>query len=147
MKRKVADGTAFEREFEKTFSGSLYVKRLRTPNTGYAGVREPADFILVGNCFNYVELKETSGDAFSISTMEQFDLMKEFIETKKALGASVGVDLQYYVVVHFLSSNSIKVVCGETALYLAENRKTLRPNSFLGWEFSSLENMKEGMLF
>lgn len=84
MTRKKADGAAFEHEFKKRIELQNYVKRLPTLNTGYSGLRQPADFIVVGNTFSYVELKETAKDSFSITGMEQLDQMKDFVRDKIA---------------------------------------------------------------
>lgn len=145
--RKKADGTAFEKEFQEVISKDCYVKRLRTPNSGYAGVREPADYIVVDNRFNYVELKETTGDAFSISGMEQFDLMQEFIHQKQEKYSNVFAGMNYWLVVHFLKRRLIKVVRGEQALDLAAGRKTLRYDTIEGMTFLNLEEMKERHIF
>ncbi len=145
--RKKADGTAFEREFQKVISEDAYVKRLRTINTGYSGVREPADYIVVDNRFNYVELKETTGDAFSISGMEQFDLMTEFIQQKQEKYSNVFAGMNYWLIVHFLSRRLIKVVRGEQALDLAAKHKTLRYDTIDGMTFLDLEELKERHIF
>ena len=47
-----ADGAGFEREFRAKMGEKYYVRRLPTLRTGYAGLSQPADFILVGEKFN-----------------------------------------------------------------------------------------------
>ena len=145
MRRK-ADGTAFEGEFMRAMQDTHYVKRLRTTNTGYAGVREPADFIVVKNKFSYVELKETAGNAFSITGMEQFDKMKEFIEVVRELHGKVTIPLKYWLVVHFLKDGCIKAISGEQALEMSTTRAALRDNSPV-LTFQSLEELKGADLF
>lgn len=145
MRRK-ADGTAFEGEFMKAMQDTHYVKRLRTTNTGYAGVREPADFIVVKNKFCYVELKETAGNAFSITGMEQFDKMQEFIEVVQELHGQVAVPLEYWLIVHFLEAKCIKAISGEKALEMSATRAALRDDSQV-LTFRSLEELKGADLF
>ena len=59
-------------DLEQLWKDAYYVRRLPTLRTGYAGLSQPADFVLVGNSFNYVELKETTSDRLSISTLQQY---------------------------------------------------------------------------
>ena len=145
MRRK-ADGTAFEGEFSNAVSDAYYVKRLRTANTGYAGIREPADYIVVGRQFNYVELKETAGDSFSITGMEQYDKMLEFLDISQALRTVVDVGLEYWLIVHFLKTREIKVVSGRQAEALSASRKALRIDTDT-LTFKSLEELKGAHLF
>lgn len=138
-----ADGHEFERQFKKEVSKHNHVLRLPTLNTGFAGLTQPADFIVVGNFFNYVELKETAGDSFSISAMEQFDSMKQFVREKNALrtaGQAVAT-MQYWLVVHFIKYNLIKMITAEQALELASQRKTLRPSYWGGHSYKSLKEI------
>nr|DAH56631.1 MAG TPA: holliday junction resolvase [Caudoviricetes sp.] len=136
--RRKADGTEFEREFKETVEPRYYIKRLPTLNTGFAGLRQPADFILVGRCFNYIECKETTGDRFAISTMEQFDKMCEFLEDKKRYPE---VEMNYYIIVHYLVKGVYKVVLAEDAKELADKHKTLKFDADVGLTFSRLEDL------
>lgn len=137
--RRKADGTAFENEFRDIVSERFYVKRLPTLNTGFSGLRQPADFIVVGSKFNYVECKETTGDRFSIGTMEQYDLMLEFI-----LDRSFYTDtakMEYYVIVHYLSKGIYKVVNAQQAHDLAQQHKSLKYDSDVGITLTKLEEL------
>lgn len=145
--RRVADGTAFEKEFAKEFEDSTYVKRLRTPNTGYAGIREPADFIVIADNFNYVELKETAGDKFSIYGMEQYDMMRDFVQEFRKRWQYLGTAMRYWLIVNFISYGVIKVIGSEDAEALAVAHKTLTPNTKTAMTFHSLEELKGANLF
>lgn len=147
MDRRKADGTAFEKDFEKFASGAVYVRRLPTLNTGYAGMSQPADFIVVGQSFNYVELKETAGDSFSITAMQQFDEMKEFMLKKHDLRFCKGVKTSnYWIIVHFLKHKSIKMVDGEKALLMSSKRKAIRADDDTLITFGSLDELLEAKI-
>ncbi len=139
--RRKADGTAFENEFKRALEAFFYVKRLPTLNTGFSGLRQPADFIVVGKHFNYAECKETAGDRFSVSTMEQFDLMCDFIQDRDRL--TVMKDNEYYVIVHFLTYSVIKVITAREAKDLADKHKSLVYSMDIGKTYHSVEELKE----
>ena len=80
-----ADGVRFEKEFRDVMKERYYIRRLPTLRTGYAGSTQPADFILVGNNFNYVEVKETARDRFSFSTYNRCLRSRNFLNTRKEL--------------------------------------------------------------
>lgn len=138
--RRKADGTAFEGEFKGAVRERFYVKRLHTMNTGNSGLRQPADFIVVGSKFNYVECKETAGDLFSISNMEQYDLMLEFLEDKfNYAGTAL---MEYYLVVHFLTRGTYRVLNGQQARELAESHKSLKYEGDIGMTFTALNDLR-----
>lgn len=140
MRRERVDGHKFENEFRNTMEPHYYLQRLHTMNTGYAGLTQPADFILYGHAVYYLELKETSKDSFSLSSIEQLAEIEEFCDKRKR---HVGVPLFYYVIVHFIEHETIKVIEADTVLALVNARKSLRPDSKIGFEFKSLKEFRE----
>ncbi len=133
-----ADGAAFEREFRDLMKDRFYIRRLPTLRTGYAGLTQPADFILVGNTFNYVELKETAGDRISISTLQQYAEIKEFIAENKRLM----LEMNYWLIVRFIGKG-ICAIANETIIEFGEGRKTLRYNSPEAIRFNTIEELEE----
>lgn len=149
MRRK-ADGPEFEKEFKEAVEKMFYVRRLPTLNTGYSGLRQPADFIVIGDHFNYAELKETAGDVFSISQMQQYDMLVEFMKQKqeyRTVTLKGIVEMDFLVIVHFLKRNVIKVVDGKTALEMVAKKKALHYDSPEGMSFTSLNELVGGMIF
>ena len=146
MRRK-ADGSAFEREFRDCMKESFYVRRLHTMNTGYSGMTQPADFVVVGDQFNYVELKETKGDSFSITAMQQFEELKEYLQERSRLCICRAVrESRYWIIVHFLEYGVIKVVEGAKALEMSNAHKTIRVTDDTIMQFASLKEMKEKLI-
>lgn len=143
MTRKKADGAAFEHEFKKRIEVQNYVKRLPTLNTGYSGLRQPADFIVVGNTFSYVELKETAKDSFSITGMEQLDQMKDFVRDKIAYSYAgrAAKDMRYLLIVHFIERKTYKVLTAQEALSLSSRGKALHYDTEVGVSFSTLDEL------
>lgn len=137
--RRKADGTAFENEFKELISKYFYVMRLPTLNTGFAGLRQPADFVVVGEHFNYAECKETAGDRFAITTMEQFDKMCEFLEEKAKYKTMA--ENNYYLIVHYLVRGTYKVLLAEEAKQLADKHCSLKFDSDVGKTYHSLEEL------
>lgn len=147
LMRRKADGGAFETEFRKCMSRDFYLLRLPTLSMGYAGLSQPADFVLIGDNFNYVELKETAGDSFSITSMQQYPQMKRFVEERARLQNCEAVrSAKYWVVVHFLAHKVLKVVEAEQAIRMSEARKTIRFDDAVSAQFSSLEEMRKEMV-
>ena len=147
MRRK-ADGTAFENEFKEAIKKEFYIRRLPTLNTGYAGQSQPADFIVVGKRFNYVEVKETKGDSFSITQMQQYEEFKDFIEERDrlcSLRSMVNYNMEYVLVIHFLSHSCYRVVYSDQMLDLVERRKTVRWDGKEGMTFTSLNDLVGGI--
>lgn len=124
-----ADGAAFERRFRATMKDAYYVRRLPTLRTGYAGLSQPADFVLVGNNFNYVELKETTSDRLSISTLQQYPEIEEFLEHKARVSMLKRKCLMnYWLVVHFIGQGVV-AIANDDILKYGESKKTLRYDS------------------
>lgn len=138
--RRKADGAEFEREFKDAMDDAFYVLRLPTLNTGFSGLRQPADFVLVGNNFNYVELKETAKTRFSITTMEQLDKVQEFRQDRARLNKP---EMEYWLVVHFLTEGVYKVLRCDEILKLADEHKSLAHDAKIGKSYSSLNDLKE----
>ena len=140
MRRK-SDGTAFEKEFRKAMEERFYIKRLPTLTSGYAGQSQPSDFIVIGNHFNYAEVKETMSDRFSISQMQQYEEFKTFVEERKRLGTELtGIrEMDYVLVVHFLKYGVYKIVNSLEMIYLLEKKSTLKYNQDIGQTFNDLE--------
>ena len=146
--RTRVDGHKFEAEFERTFSKYYWLLRLPTLNTGYAGVRQPADYILKGNAtLCLMELKETEADSFSLASMQQLPEMKDFIAWRKER-VRLGYPMYYFVVVHFIKRGVIRVIEADTALKFIELRKALRYNTSQKYcfTFEDLEDMKENLI-
>lgn len=139
--RRKADGTAFENEFRDALDAFFHVLRLPTLKTGHSGQTQPADFIVVGKHFNYAECKETAGDRFSITEMQQLPEMKDFIEERKV--KPVLKDDEYYVVVHFLSYSVIKVLTALEAESLEKSHKSLKYDDKIGQTYRTVEELKE----
>ena len=144
MRRK-ADGTAFEKEFEKAISKKYYVRRLPTLNLGFAGMTQPADFMVVGKAFNYVELKETGADAFSFSNMEQMPEIEEFYNSRDFYRSKIA--MEYLIVVHFVKHNVYAVLTGQQALHMRHLKKQLHYDQTLFLRFSSLEEVVNEVAF
>jgi len=143
--RQRVDGQKFEEEFSNTLSKRKTVIRLHTPNTGYAGIVQPSDFIVIGDTISFVELKETSKDSFSISDMEQLDSMRQFVEEKFMRKGQLQTNMQYLVIVHFIKRGVIKVMPAEYAFDLLFHRKTLRYDDAKTFEYSSLKELEENL--
>ena len=142
--RTRVDGNKFQNEFSKSISESFYVLRLPTLNTGYSGLTQPADFIVFGKVPAFVETKETGNDAFSISQMEQLEAMKDF-EKHRTMYRTM--NLNYYVVVHFIKRHTLKVIAAEEALDLYHRRKQLHYNDAIGLQYTTLDELREGGIF
>lgn len=141
-----ADGTGFEKEFRAKMENKYYIRRLPTLRTGYAGLSQPADFILVGNSFNYVEVKETAGDRFSISTLQQYPEIVEFLEYKKRIQSWVRCEMNYWLVVRFID-RCVCAIANEDILKLGNEKRTLRCNTPEAKVFKTIEDLREGDLF
>lgn len=146
-KRVKVDGTKFEGEFRDCIKDKFYIKRLPTLNTGFAGLRQPADFIVVGKTFNYVELKETAQDRFSVRAMEQFDLMFDFLTERNGYVIFDVIRMEYWLIVHFIEKGVYKAITGQEAFDLAMARKSLRWDSKIGKTFTSLKELRGGIKF
>lgn len=146
MRRK-ADGRAFEREFEKCLSEKFLVRRLPTLNTGFSGFGQPADFIVVGSRFNYVEVKETVKDDFSITSMQQLEEMKQFLKDKDRykMSGDAANEMNYWIVVHYLKRGKLRAIKAEDAIELSNSRSTLKFESNQGMLFYSLDELKRGL--
>ena len=142
MVRTRVDGHKFEDEFRRAFEDAYFLQRLHTPNTGYSGLTQPADFLLFGRGANYIELKETEKDFFSLSSMEQLPKIKDFERDKH----KASLPFAYRVIVHFIKHKKYVIVSSETVLDLVEKHKTLRPDCPFAAVFSSLKEMKENYL-
>ena len=141
-----ADGVRFEREFRAAMEKRYYIRRLPTLRTGYAGLSQPADFVLVGNNFNYVELKETAGDRLSITTLQQYPEIVEFLEYKKRVQSLNSCEMNYWLIVRFID-RCICAISNEDILKLAAEKRTLRCNTPEAKVFKTLEDLREGDLF
>lgn len=116
-----------------------YVRRLPTLRTGYAGSSQPADFIVVGDNCNYVELKETAGKRYSLANLQQKSEIEDFIAEVKRLQLT---NARYWIVVNFLGQGMV-VISGETALEMIENRETLKPENNIVFEtFTALKGAR-----
>lgn len=147
MRRK-ADGTAFEREFRDAMKTRFYIRRLPTLNTGNAGSTQPADFIVIGNRFNYVEVKETAGDRFSVTEMQQYPEFIEFVEERnrlKMFGMPAVRDMEYVLVVHFLKHGVVRAIESKDMLQLVARRKTLKYDDSIGVAFTSVDSLVRGI--
>ena len=143
LMRQRVDGHKFEDEFSSIIGRRKTVIRLHTPNTGYAGLVQPSDFIVIGNTFSFVETKETGKDTFSISDMEQLDSMRQFVEEKFMGKGQLQSDMQYLVIVHFIKRSIIRVMSAEYAFDLLLHKKTLRYDDANTCGFSSLKELEE----
>lgn len=143
--RRRADGPAFEKEFREKTEDYYYVRRLPTLRS-YAGLSQPADFILVGNSFNYVELKETKAESFSITSMQQYDEVVKFLDKKKKLEGKVSCNMNYWLIVRFLGKG-VCAVPNENILKFAEERKTLKYNSPSVLRVNKIEDLREENIF
>lgn len=139
---RTADGTSFESKFETAMKKeSRHVLRLPTLNTGYAGMSQPSDFIVVGDYFNYVEVKETSSDRFAVSSMQQLKEVLKYEQEKLYSVAKAFLEGHYYLVVHFLSSNTYSVIDSIYIELLVAQHKTLRNTDKNALIFDSLEKL------
>lgn len=141
-----ADGVRFEREFRAAMEKRYYIRRLPTLRTGYAGLSQPADFVLVGNSFNYVELKETAGDRLSITTLQQYPEIVEFLEYKKRVQSLNSCEMNYWLIVRFID-RCICAISNDDILKLAAEKRTLRCNTPEAKVFETLEELREEGLF
>lgn len=135
--RLKADGQAFEREFAKCFSDRFHVQRLYTPSLGYSGIRCPADYIVVGSRFSYVELKETEKDRFSIVSIQQMPYVLEFYDHQRP---EVDKTLfQYWLLVHFIRQEVYAVLGLEDIVALYKARKSYKVGE--SKEYNRLEDI------
>ena len=141
-----ADGARFEREFRAKMEKKYYIRRLPTLRTGYAGLSQPADFILVGDNFNYVEVKETAGDRLSISTLQQYPEIEEFLEYKKRVQSSNSCEMNYWLVVRFIN-RCVCAILNDDILKLGMEKRTLRCNTPEAIVFKTIEDLREENLF
>ncbi|HHV41490.1 MAG TPA: hypothetical protein GXX72_01395 [Clostridiaceae bacterium] len=141
-----ADGPRFEREFKAKMKKKYYTRRLPTLRTGYAGLSQPADFILVGDNFNYVEVKETARDRFSISTLQQYPEIVEFLEYKERVQSLIGCEMNYWLIVRFID-RCVCAISNEDILKLKAEKRTLRCNTPEAVVFETIEDLREGDLF
>lgn len=138
-RRQRVDGNKFQEEFEKAVSkviGKEAIRRLHTPGAGRSGLTQPADFIVFNNYATYIETKETTRNSLSISALEQLDEIKKFIGIQKPF-------MKYYIVVHFISFGTIKVITASEALELLENKKQLIYNMEIGNDFEGLKDFTQ----
>lgn len=147
--RQRVDGHKFEDEFEKEFNTEGILLRLHTPSAKYSGLTQPADFVFIADTTSYVETKETGSDAFAISTMDQLDEIIKYLHikhidcnTKQAV-----INSNYYIVVHFIKRQTIKVITAEYAMELLDSRKRLSYTDKNGYTFQTLKQMKESKIF
>lgn len=143
---KKADGVRFEREFRTEMEKKYYIRRLPTLRMGYAGLSQPADFILVGNNFNYVELKETARDRFSISALQQYPEIEEFLEYKKRVQSSNSCEMNYWLIVRFIG-RCVCAIANDDILKLAAEKRTLKCDTPEAKVFDTLQDLREGNLF
>lgn len=136
-----SNGARFEALFCDTMKKYHYVLRLPTLSTGYAGMSQPADFIVVGDYFNYIELKETTSDRFSVSSMQQLKQIDNYERQKKRLCSRSFVKGKYYVVVHFMLNDIYLVVDSSYILALVSERKTLNMKDDNALIFTSLDDL------
>lgn len=146
-----ADGARFERQFKDIIQTYNYTRRLPTLRMGYSGLSQPADFIVVGHHFNYVEVKETAGGSFSVSALQQLAEIEEFIEEKNRLKLVRNIGIaDYWLIIHFLG-RGISAVKNEDILWYYKNRKTIRfeinPKQIMKWNFKNLKELREEDLF
>lgn len=141
-----ADGARFERQFRDVFSSDYIVHRLHVMKAGYAGMSQPADFIVVGDSFNYVELKETARDRLSISTLQQYDTIKEFLEKRKEFKKRNTCDVNYILVVNFLGKG-ICILANEAITDFGESNRTLKYDEKYVAKVKDLRELKEWRLF
>lgn len=146
--RHTADGQKFEREMFNLLCPIYYIKRLPTLNTGFSGVRQKADFYVVGSRFTYLELKETTAKSFYVAKMQQLDKVVEFIEERDRLMALGTVqELEYYLVVKFMRQQVLKVLTANEIIALKEMQKGLTAETVLGKTFNSMQQLKEELIF
>lgn len=141
-----ADGVRFEKEFREVMKERYYIRRLPTLRTGYAGSTQPADFILVGNNFNYVEVKETGGDRFSLSTLQQMFEVEEFLEYKERVKDKNSCVMNYWLVVRFIGK-CVCAISNENIIKLRDERRTLRCDTEEAIKVESIEVLKELNIF
>lgn len=147
MTRRIkADGVKFEKEFKEVMEDRYYVRRLPTIRTGYAGLSQPADFILVGNNFNYIELKETARNSFSISGLQQLNELIDFLSYRNKVEPLNKCSMNYWLIVRFINS-CICIISNEDILALKENKKTLNCQTPTALKVMSLQDLKKEDLF
>lgn len=144
MQRQRVDGHKFENEFERTFNSRRYVLRLHTPSSGYSGITQPADYLVFGKSTAFIELKETSKDRFALTTLEQLDEIIRFNKAK--LEKKIKVPVGYYLVVHFIAKQKIKVITSWHICQLIKAKKQLYWNSTIGIDFDNLKQMEENFV-
>lgn len=140
------DGHKFEKEFSAAIENKYFLLRLHTPNTGYSGLTQPADFLVIGDKVSLVETKETTKDVFYISQMEQLDEMLDYLDQKFKLKGKTLKKSQYLVIVHFIDRKVIKVITGEYAKQLYENKKGFTYLDPEAQEFQSMKDLKENLI-
>jgi hypothetical protein len=140
-----ANGAAFESRFGDCMRKYHHTLRLPTLNTGYSGSTQPADFIVVGQSFNYVELKETKSAAFSVSSMAQLPEARKFMKEQAMYVADRAVrEGEYYLIVHFMSPECYKVAVAKEIDEFASRHETLKPSSKV-LTFMSLDELCGGL--
>lgn len=143
MAQRRLDGHKFEKEFSSTFENDCFLLRLHTPNTGYSGLTQPADFLVIGENVSLVETKETTKDVFYVSQMEQLDEMLQFLNKKFLMKGKTLKKARYLIIVHFITRNVIKVMPGEYAKKLYESKQGFTYLDKETREFNSLKDLKE----
>lgn len=136
--RKKADGPAFEKEFKEAVSQKHYVRRLHT-----AFMPNPADFIVVGKRFNYVEVKETAQESFSLANLQQLSEMREYIKDRELYRGTALEESKYWLIVNFLKLGVIKVLEASQVFALLEQRITLKQNTDC-YSYNNLKELVEG---
>lgn len=136
--RKKADGPAFEREFKGFAEAKYYTKRLHTTFTS-----NPSDFIVIGKRFSYVEVKETAQASFSMASLQQLSEIKAYAKDREFYKSPVLKQSKYWLVVHFLSPDVIKVVEASQILEMLDKRETLKPSTDC-YSYSNLIALIEG---
>lgn len=136
-----ANGARFESEFSSVMSLHHHVLRLPTLNTGYSGLSQPADFIVVGDAFNYVELKETTSDRFSLSDLQQARFLSQYNKEKAVSRDPAFLLGHYYLVIHFVLHKVYVVVTSTKVENLMDSHKSVRWDSKDAIVFRTLEDL------
>ena len=142
MRRRV-DGHKFQKEFEKAFEDKYYILRLYTPNTGYSGLTQPADFLVVGEHTTFVELKETGADSLSITQLQQLPEIYSFVEQRQQLRFKA----EYLLIVHFIKHSRLLVLTAEQLLATYAKQKSLRYDMPNARTYPTLKALKEANIF
>lgn len=142
MRRRV-DGHKFQNEFETALKDNYYILRLYTPNTGYSGLTQPADFLILGKYTTFVELKETAADNLSITQLQQLPEIQNFVAQR----LTVQFNAQYMLVTHFIKHARMLVVPATQLLDIYTERKSLRYDTPNVRTYPTLKALKEASIF